>query len=170
MPEQELDIRPTIRLPLAGTCLLSQPATHDRYAFDLVNADDGSEQPHDASQMQWFTVGLSVERFHSWHAPVLAPIGGVVTSVVNDLPDKRRSHRLLAALDTNVIQPRRHRSNPIKQAGNHIVINGGNAYAVLAHLSDGSAMVEPGEEVEAGQVIALVGNSGTSLSSKMTDR
>jgi murein DD-endopeptidase MepM/ murein hydrolase activator NlpD len=130
----------------------------------MVCVDDSSEQPHNASRLQWLTLGLPVQRFHSWHAPVLAPIDGAVTSVVNDLPDKRWSHRLFSTLIANVIEPRRHRSEPIKQAGNHIVVNSGKAYVVLAHLSTGSVTVELGEEVTIGQVVGLVGNSGTSLS------
>lgn len=89
--------------------------------------------------------------YHIFGTPVLAPHDGVVTAVVDGLPD----------LDPIV---QRDRSHP---AGNHVVIVctggdvlGADVYLGLAHLQGGSIAVTVGERVAAGQVIARVGNSG----------
>jgi murein DD-endopeptidase MepM/ murein hydrolase activator NlpD len=90
------------------------------------------------------------KRADSWYGfgePVLAPADGTVVSVSDVHPDE-----------------------PIGEVGqrppygNHIVLDiGDGRYAVLAHLQQGSARVNKGERVRAGQRIAAVGDSGRSL-------
>jgi murein DD-endopeptidase MepM/ murein hydrolase activator NlpD len=90
------------------------------------------------------------KRAESWYGfgdPVLAPADGTVVSVSDVHPDE-----------------------PIGEVGqrppygNHIVLEiGDRRYAVLAHLRQGSARVNKGERVRAGQQIAAVGDSGRSL-------
>jgi hypothetical protein len=73
-----------------------------------------------------------------------SPCAGIVTAIVDDLPDEEPSRA--------------------KPAGNHVIIrrNGGDIYVGLAHLRQGSVAVRPGDRVEAGQRIGEVGNSGNS--------
>jgi murein DD-endopeptidase MepM/ murein hydrolase activator NlpD len=49
-------------------------------------------------------------------------------------------------------------------AGNHIILrmNDSEVYALLAHARCGSIRVEPGQEVQTGQLLAEVGHSGNS--------
>jgi murein DD-endopeptidase MepM/ murein hydrolase activator NlpD len=48
--------------------------------------------------------------------------------------------------------------------GNHVVIRHGNGiFSILGHLKQGSVTVKPGDVVTAGQAVAAVGNSGTSM-------
>lgn len=45
--------------------------------------------------------------------------------------------------------------------GNHVIIDLGNdEFALLAHLQEDSVLVEPGDEVSAGDTLGLCGNSG----------
>jgi hypothetical protein len=78
-------------------------------------------------------------------APVLAPLTGKVTSVLDGIPDLPPEN---AAAD-----------NP---AGNHVVIHGGEHFVLLAHLARGSVRVTEGDLVKAGQVVGACGNSGNS--------
>lgn len=50
-----------------------------------------------------------------------------------------------------------------RPAGNHLIIECGDVYVMLAHMSNGSVRVKKGEKVREGQVMGTVGNSGNSL-------
>jgi murein DD-endopeptidase MepM/ murein hydrolase activator NlpD len=92
------------------------------------------------------TTGSSVTDFYSWGEPVLSPVGGEVTAIVDGLPDNA-----LGGKDE---------SNP---AGNHVVIRAAsNRYVFIAHLKRGSITVKPGQRVLPGQAIGNCGNSGNS--------
>lgn len=75
--------------------------------------------------------------------PLYSPCDGTVAEAVNDLPD--------------LTPPESDREN---LAGNHILIQCQRADVVLAHLQQGSLVVQPGDEVRAGDAIAKIGNSG----------
>jgi murein DD-endopeptidase MepM/ murein hydrolase activator NlpD len=48
-------------------------------------------------------------------------------------------------------------------AGNFVTVDhGGGRFALYAHLQPGSVRVRPGEQVQRGQVLGLVGNTGNS--------
>jgi hypothetical protein len=111
---------------------------HVRNALDFVRLVDGQAFAGDP------------EREASWHGfgqPVLAPAGGTVVSVRDDLADEPIG-------------------NPGQDPtpGNTIVLDiGGGRYVVLAHLQRGSALVRPGQSVTRRQRIAAVGDTGNSL-------
>ena len=76
--------------------------------------------------------------------PVYAPCSGEVVAVENDLPD--------------LIPPE---SDAVNKAGNYVLLRCGDGTVVLlAHLEQGTVLVEPGEQVAAGQRLGEVGNSG----------
>ncbi len=87
-----------------------------------------------------------VEDFFSWGEVVLAPAGGVVVAVVDDLPDNPLGSK-----------------DPLRPAGNHVVIQTKQGlFVFLAHLKRGTITVEPGDSVRRAQVLGLCGNSGNS--------
>jgi hypothetical protein len=87
-----------------------------------------------------------VEDFFSWGEVVLAPAGGVVVAVVDDLPDNPLGSKDL-----------------LRPAGNHVVIQTKEGHFVfLAHLKRGTVTVEPGDSVRRAQPLGLCGNSGNS--------
>ncbi len=51
---------------------------------------------------------------------------------------------------------------PESLEGNHVILDCGGVWVVLAHMVQGSVRVSEGEEVGAGAVLGLVGNSGSS--------
>jgi murein DD-endopeptidase MepM/ murein hydrolase activator NlpD len=47
-------------------------------------------------------------------------------------------------------------------AGNHVIVQGADAFALLAHLAPGTVSVTTGQAVRAGEVIGRVGHTGNS--------
>lgn len=106
-----------------------------RFALDLLIMRDGQSLSGDPS---------SLESYHCWGQPILAPAEGIVVRAVDGLPDQ--------AIGA---------SHPANPAGNHVVMNFGNdEYGFLAHLRQGSVRVAKGDAVAAGQAIGRCGNSG----------
>ncbi|HSQ61460.1 MAG TPA: M23 family metallopeptidase [Acidobacteriota bacterium] len=110
-------------------------ARNQRFALDLAIVRDGSTHAGD---------GSTLEQYHCWGAPALAPAAGTVVTAVDTLPDNP-----MGITD---------RENA---AGNYVIVDhGGGEYSFLAHLQRGSLRVRPGASVAAGQPLGLVGNSG----------
>jgi murein DD-endopeptidase MepM/ murein hydrolase activator NlpD len=111
-------------------------ATADqRFAYDILIVKDGKSFSGD---------GKSIEQYFCWGEPVLAPGSGTIVTAISSLPDN----------DPGVMDA----ANP---PGNHVIIDMGNdEFALLAHLQEGSVLVEPGDEVSAGDTLGLCGNSG----------
>lgn len=106
-----------------------------RFAYDILIMKDGKSYSGD---------GQSKEQYYCWGEPVLAPGSGTVLTAIAGLPDNEPG-----VMDA---------ANP---PGNHVIIDLGNdEFALLAHLQKDSVLVEPGDEVSAGDTLGLCGNSG----------
>lgn len=112
-----------------------------RYAYDFVITDDEGNT-HDGSG--------SLDSFYCFDEPILAPADGTVVRAKDGHRDHHRT--------TGWVDPLQYRL-----AGNYVVIEHADGeYSFLAHLTDGSVCVEPGEAVEQGQEIGRCGHSGNS--------
>jgi hypothetical protein len=106
----------------------------------------------DILRLNWLTMRAwgffprQLGRYAIYGTRVLCPVAGVVTAVVDGLPDMDP----LVQRDADHI------------AGNHIVIRCARTdiFVGLAHLLAGSIQVRVGDAVSAGQPLARVGNSG----------
>lgn len=110
---------------------------HDRirsqkYAIDIARVGDNGKL---------FTgAGKTSQQSNTWGAPILSPIDGEVTLVVDSLEDDNSKKQL---------------------AGNHVTIKlRDSVYVLLAHFMKGSVLVKVGDRVKSGQPIAKAGNSG----------
>lgn len=115
-----------------------------RYAFDFVPVDAaGAMHTGDGSRNEdWFGFGR----------PVRAPASGVVVQMRDDRPDDRSFDPSELAQDINLV------------FGNVVVIDHGDGtFSMLGHVKQGSAAVAVGDRVEAGQTVAAIGASGSSL-------
>lgn len=122
--------------PVGGKLYLGQ-----RFAIDF-NALNAQRR---------FVVG-NPDRNASWvfyGKPVLAVADARVVAAVDRYPDQIPNHA---------------RPVTLKQAdGNYVILSlGGGRFAFYAHLKPGSVRVRRGERVRRGQVIARLGNSGSS--------
>lgn len=115
-----------------------------RYSYDFVPVDEAGRM-HDgdgARNEDWFGFGQ----------PVRAPEAGVVVQVRDDRPDDRRFDPSELAVDINLV------------FGNVVVIeHADGTFSMLGHVKQGSATVAVGDRVEAGQPVAAIGASGSSL-------
>jgi len=81
--------------------------------------------------------------------PVVAVADGTVVEAVDKFPNQTPNHPQPVTLP--------------EADGNHVIIRFGKGlYAGYAHLDAGSVAVHPGQHVRRGQVIGLLGNSGSS--------
>jgi hypothetical protein len=108
-------------------------APDQRWAYDLL------VEPafHGSSKL---------EDYGCWGTPVLAPTSGRVSLAQDGDPD---------------VEPGKLPDQVINALGNHVVLElDTQTFLVIAHLQQGSVVVESGDVVEEGQVIGRCGNSG----------
>jgi murein DD-endopeptidase MepM/ murein hydrolase activator NlpD len=106
-------------------------------ALDILQVVDG--QTHRAGS-------TALDSYYIYGKSLLAPVDGVVTSVVDGLADQP-----IGSVDLD----------PANQAGNQVVIDaGGGRYIMFGHIRPGTIRVAVGDRVRTGEVMAQVGNSG----------
>lgn len=153
---------PVLHAPLRGSAwvALNALAAYDhRRAF---NPFDGRIRIAQRFAIDWVRVGPdgclfhgdrnSNANFYGYGAEVFAVADGRVSDLKDDLPDNvgvtERKSRVIT-LDNAV--------------GNYVTLDLGHGrFALFAHLQPGSLRVKLGDSVKAGQVLALLGNSGNS--------
>ena len=113
-------------------------APEQRHAFDFLIWRDGST---------YRGSGTDNSDYWAWGQAVKAPAPGTVVAVHDGVADNRPGK------ETNTTQP----------AGNYVVVDLGHGeYAALGHFQKGSIRVARGDQVTAGQILGLAGNSGNS--------
>ena len=153
---------PGERVPSHGTDMLGQC-----YAYDFVGIDlqSGGARFYRASPLRYLTLGVRLPDCYGWGRPIFAAAAGIVVHAEDGWPERNPVHlvRDFAILLKNARTFDASRVNIFGQlAGNHIIIESGEGYAVYAHAQTGSIAVSPGERVEAGRRLASVGHSGNS--------
>ncbi|MFJ8530440.1 M23 family metallopeptidase [Bacillus sp. NPDC094106] len=90
---------------------------------------------------------LKLEDYGIYGAEVVAPASGTVVSINNDEPDLKPGTDDFDSM-----------------AGNHIYLrlDETGTYLILAHLKKGSVRVKAGQHITEGEILAQVGNSGSS--------
>ncbi len=100
----------------------------------------------DSEKNQFMNDGSNVTDYYCYNKQVLAPLGGYVVELIDEVEDNRIG-------DVNVNQ----------NWGNVLIIKHEEGfYSKLAHLKSGSFKVKKGDYVHRGQILATVGNSGRS--------
>jgi murein DD-endopeptidase len=129
------------RLPIMFKGLTRNP---QRFGGDwLVLTPDGKPGTRD---------GAKNEDYPGWGVDLLAVADGAVVDVENALDDFEGSTGDLTKVPATRV------------TGNHVYLDiGGGLYAIYAHCLKGSVVVNKGDKVVKGQVIAKMGNSGMSM-------
>lgn len=133
-----------LELPVLGEWRMYQgfdgPHTHRgpwRHALDLIVTE--AEQSFHGS-------GTALADYYAFGLPVLAPCGGYVVQVVNDVPDNPPGAMNLQ-----------------QNWGNYLLLRRlDGACVLLAHLRQGSVVPAVGAWVDAGAIVGACGNSGRS--------
>ena len=151
---------PAHKIPSHGTDQLGQ-----RYAFDLVRIDDRRGfHLHPAGNVRAWVLGGRTRDCYGWGQPVFAVFDGEVIEAVDGVPERRWLHvvrELALVLKTALtFDPRKHGIDRV--AGNHVIMQMGQTYAVFAHLTPGSVAVRAGQVVRAGDPLGRVGHTGNS--------
>ena len=151
---------PAHKVPSHGTELFGQ-----RYAFDFVRPDERKGlhlQP--AGTVRSFLLGARTRDYYGWGQPVHAAFDGRVVAAVDGVPERARVQvvrEAAVALRTTVgFDPARSGFEPV--AGNHVIVQGAEAFAVFAHLAPGTVSLATGQEVRVGDLIGRVGHTGNS--------
>jgi murein DD-endopeptidase len=117
-----------------------------RFAIDFVKLDDNATRAHgDESQ---------VANWYGYGAEVLAVADATVSDAVDDLED---NSSFAKGSQTPI---------PLENvSGNYVCLDLGNGrFAFYEHLKHGSIQVKAGDHVKSGQVLARLGNSGSTSS------
>ena len=116
-----------------------------RFAIDWIRMDDQATLANGDSS--------KISNWHGYGAEVLAVADAVVAEAKDDIDE----HELISGAH-----------GPMKlenASGNYVALDLGNGrYAFYEHLKRGSVKVRAGDRVKRGQVIGLLGNSGSSSS------
>lgn len=106
-----------------------------QYAYDILMVSDGSSHEGDPKDNNsYFVFGKEI----------IAPCDARVVLVIDGVPDNEPGI-----------------TNPDQLTGNTLVLQTPlNEYILMAHLQEGSIVVEEGQEVVQGEVLARCGNSG----------
>lgn len=117
-----------------------------RYSLDLVLTDPDGEMKKPG--------GKANQDYYGYGRPVLAPGDGVVVKVNGSAPDNAGGEVSLKGLN----------ADSMTIFGNYVIIDHGDGeFSELGHLKPGSLLVKAGDHVKAGQAVAQVGASGSSL-------
>nr|WP_277622835.1 M23 family metallopeptidase [Sphingomonas telluris] len=117
-----------------------------RFALDLVVVDEAG--------LRFRGSGSRNEDFHGWERPVVAPGDGIVVAAHDGQPDN----------DKIGAENNWHGRTWESSAGNYVAIrHNDHEVSVLDHMRQGSVKVQVGDKVRSGQVVGLIGNSGSSL-------
>ena len=151
---------PAHKTPSHGTELFGQ-----RYAFDFVRPDHRKGlhlQP--AGALRSFLLGGRTRDYYGWGQPVYTAFDGLVVAAVDGVPERARVQVVrevaLALKNTVGFDPARSGFEPV--AGNHVIVQGAEAFAVFAHLAPGTMSVITGQEVRVGGMLGRVGHTGNS--------
>ncbi|MFA1821624.1 M23 family metallopeptidase [Virgibacillus oceani] len=111
---------------------------NQRYAYDLLMMEGDATFDGDLQDN---------ESYFAFGKEVAAPLDGLIVSAENNIADNTPN------VDTNEEQ----------LLGNHVIIEHDNdEYSVIGHLKEGSLQVSEGDNVTAGELVGLAGNSGNS--------
>ncbi|HEX8654021.1 MAG TPA: M23 family metallopeptidase [Allosphingosinicella sp.] len=115
-----------------------------RYSYDFVPVDENGSMTRGQHR--------TVEDYIGFGAPIRATASGRIVAAVSDRPDD------------GSFDPAESNANPNALLGNHVVIDHGDgSFSIFAHVRQNSVSVQVGSRVEAGDVIAAIGSSGSSL-------
>jgi hypothetical protein len=92
------------------------------------------------------------ESYFCYGQPIYSVAGGKVVSIADGLPENvPHSGKYAVAIDAE------------NAAGNHVVVEiAPRRYVLYAHMRPGTVRVQTGDEVRTGEILGLVGNTGSS--------
>ena len=148
--------------PLRGEWAILNPPGHPKQAFDFL-ATRGRRFPYAPGLVfRHLFASITVDDTYAWLKPVFAPMDGIVIACHDGLSDRRQLSMIRDLLRLSSDRPPA--GSPFQAyGGNYVILKCGDCYPLLAHLRCGSLRVRVGDRVRAGDQLADVGNSGSSI-------
>ena len=115
-----------------------------QYALDIIKVGSSGFRTKQGSLLN--PKPQNIEAYEMFDTPVYSPCNGVIVERENDRPDQAIGG-----------------SDKVKTGGNGIVLQCGSHHVHLHHMKQGSVIVELGDEVETGQEVGRIGNSGNTI-------
>ena len=113
-----------------------------QYAYDILKVKDGAS--HDGDPM-------NNESYFAFGEEIIAPCAARVITVIDGVPDNIPGE-----------------TNPQEFTGNTIVLQTDrDEFVLMAHLMKGSIIVEEGQDISKGEILAKCGNSGNSTEAQL---
>ena len=111
-----------------------------RYAYDFVILDDAGKSLDGDNKL--------VSSYYCYEKEIVAPADGVVVKICNKHKDSR-------------VDGKKAYCDALDIRGNHIIVrHNEHEYGVIAHILQNSFLVNAGDKVSQGEIIAKCGNSG----------
>jgi hypothetical protein len=152
---------PTLEFPLRGAWAVVRSPGHHRHAYDFAAVRGPGFEYFRRPLLSLLWSGASVEDSHSWAQPVHAPLDATVVELCDDRPDSSTVRAVGHRVRLLSTRPRPRDVRAL--AGNFLMLRSQRWFILLAHLKRGSIRVGVGHSIEKGQLLAEVGNSGSSL-------
>jgi hypothetical protein len=151
-----------LEAPLKGQWAILNPPGHSHLAFDFVAVDQAKWVYKQTCLLPHILMTIPVSATYSWSQPVYAPLDGIVVACKDDTPDQELMGLLRDVIRIKAFPPPS--GSPFAAyGGNYVILQCGQVFPLLCHLRCGSVRVQPGDFVQAGDLIGEVGNSGGSL-------
>ncbi len=148
--------------PVHGQWAILNPPRHATLAYDFLAVDDSKSPYNGVSLLRHIVTTVSVDVTLAWNRPVVAVADGLVVAASDGAPDRERICMARDLIRLMVFGPKL--TPPFSAlGGNYVILKCGEVYPLYAHLRNGSVRVRPGDMVRNGDVLGMVGNSGSSL-------
>jgi murein DD-endopeptidase MepM/ murein hydrolase activator NlpD len=145
-------------VPSHGVDMLGQ-----RFAYDFVRVDRRKGwRIHPAGGLRSNLLGFPVRETYAWGQPVHMPFDGEIVEARDGYPERRRivPIREIAVVIKNSVTFNPANLRPV--LGNFVIARSGDTFAMFAHLTPGSVIVEAGQAVRSGNQVGRVGHTGNS--------
>lgn len=153
-----------IDCPVRGVWSCMNPPGHHPDAKDFIAVDENGK-PYKLNDLARHVFwSLNVTNVFAWDKEVFAPFDGVIVETVDSCEARETLNLIRDVIAALLFAPRRKSASSAVFPGNHVVMQSDKGiYALFVYLRRGNIVVKEGQRVEAGGVIAAIGNSGNTI-------
>ena len=152
---------PGTKIPSHGTDSFAQ-----RYAFDFLQVDFSKNfiKFYKKSPLAYILGRVHLKDCYCYGKPIYAPFSGTVVDSRDGFPERDPVNLFqdlsVAFKNAATFDPQKNSLQEV--GGNFVIIEGDEAYALLAHMKKDSVKVKNGDKVISGDLVGNVGHSGNS--------
>jgi len=153
-----------IQSPVKGDWAFMNPPGHHPDAKDFVAVNNKGAPYARIKILRHIFYKLSVTETYAWEKEIFSPFEGKVIKVANNAQDRIHLNLVIDLIKGLFLAPRNHKNDIGYFLGNYVVMESKKGVlALFAHLRQGSVLVSEGQNLDAGELIGQVGNSGNTI-------